>query len=610
MCGLIGSYSLSSNFSWAKSGIDKLRYRGPDSQATKLINNFLIFGSTRLAMTDPLPRSNQPMENLDNGDVISFNGEIYNYKELRNQLIKLGIKFETSSDTEVLLKLLGTYGIDILPKLNGMFAFVFYSKKFEEIYFVRDYLGKKPLYYEKTEDGLKWSSSLSSFENLTKKHLNDLALHQYLSLGYLLDPITAMENITSVMPGEVLTFSLRNRQLRSSSFKRDEPKREDLAIETIRESLTQSIQDRIEGHSSVALSLSGGVDSSIIALELANLETHVTTFSAIWPDSDKSRYNIDGRLAQNISKKLGLNHVPVEMISTYEIEQSLKEFLIAMQEPNNNPSGVSMMKLYESMSSVGNRLILTGDGSDEIFCGYERYRAVSRLPNLLYVSPGIFGSRLHLDSSRKQHKIQKLARAQLSPKHPESWLGWHNIFTPPEVDRLIDKSNFQTNNTPLLRNALTNLVTLPPRTDKLKALMLRDHQIWLAMESNRKLDRVSMNYSTEARSPFQDDRVINAAKFALEATANKPFGKKALWEAYPELNALGVRQDKAGFTSPVGHWLRCNPNLIKSSLSALKNDVRFNKLELNRLASAPHRGIYRELSQLWTLVVLGTWLEL
>jgi asparagine synthase (glutamine-hydrolysing) len=140
--------------------------------------------------------------------------------------------------------------------------------------------------------------------------------------------------------------------------------------------------------------------------------------------------------------------------------------------------------------------------------------------------------------------------------------------------------------------------------------MERDHKIWLAMESNRKLDRISMRYSIEARSPFQDDRVIDwAQKFMLDKKY-RTLSKVPLWSAYPELLKLGVRQDKAGFTSPVGHWLRSNPELVSKSISYLKSDRRFCSTGLNFYLDVPSRGQYRELMQLWTLVVLSTWMQL
>ena len=610
MCGIVGSLFVPKGASWVDEQTKHIHLRGPDSQIVKEVNSNLCMGVARLAMTDPHPRSNQPMIDAETGDVISFNGEIYNFREIRRDLESRQVRFQTESDTEVLLKFLTLNGVESLEKLNGMFAFAFYSKSRNRVYLSRDKLGKKPLYFENNSDSFRWSSSLDSFKGANdRSSISDLALTQFLSLGYLLDPTTTKPEINSVMPGEILEISLDSRRIRKSSFL-EQNSYIDEGSSSLRKLLSESVADRIEGHQKVAVSLSGGVDSSIIAIELGKNCDQATAFTARWSDSDKQRYNLDSDVAHSVSSKLGLRIESVEMIQASEVEEELKKFLFALEEPNNNPSGVSMLKLYSAIASSGHRLALTGDGSDEIFGGYARHLAVTRVPNLLQLEANNLGKLIFADSRKDKSILNKIMATQISRKSPLSWLNWHWTFTPLELSRILSPEISMQLISDSMVGAVGSIENLPKDLNSPQAIMVRDHQVWLAMESNRKLDRISMHYSIEARSPFQDDRVINWANSYMDVHKHKKLSKIALWEQYPELKTLGVRSDKAGFTSPVGHWLRANPALIRSSLEFLSRDPRFNPKELHYLTDAPQRGKYRELMQLWSLVVLATWMQL
>jgi asparagine synthase (glutamine-hydrolysing) len=298
------------------------------------------------------------------------------------------------------------------------------------------------------------------------------------------------------------------------------------------------------------------------------------------------------------------------MIKPADLSAELRSFLIAIQEPNNNPSGVSMLRLYSRIAETGHRLALTGDGSDEIFGGYARHTAVSKVKNVFNLQNKELITSSFADV--RDGKISLFRRAlatQISSDSPFSWLQWHWIFTPRESAHIFDDKFIESRLFNSLSQSVVNL-SKSTRMNQPQSLMKRDHEIWLAMESNRKLDRISMNYSIEARSPFQDDRVIDWANSFMVRNRYRKLSKEILWKTYPELNELGVRRDKAGFTSPVGHWLRGNPNLVKESLCYLSRDTRFNKHGLDYYREAPQRGQYRELMQLWTLVVLSTWLQI
>jgi len=613
MCGIVGCLKLANGVDWVTEQTNLIHYRGPDSQVVKSITPDLVMGVARLAMTDPHPRSNQPMIDEETGNALSFNGEIYNFLELRNKLQSQGVSFETESDTEVLLKYLGHVGLRNLSELNGMFAFAFYSKRENKLYFSRDKLGKKPLYVSLEGLVIRWASTVDSFKPIRDKNsISDESLFQYLSLGYLLDPSTTLANHFAVKPGEIVCIGLSNSKLDSWRFNYPSIDQfEDFAENMdLRYLIGESVEDRISGHENVAISLSGGVDSSIIAIEVAARAGKSHAFTARWSDSDKDRYNLDADVAKSVCSKLNIDLEQVEMIKPADLSAELRSFLIAIQEPNNNPSGVSMLRLYSRIAETGHRLALTGDGSDEIFGGYARHTAVSKVKNVFNLqNKELITSSFADVRDGKTSLFRRALATQISPDSPFSWLQWHWIFTPRESAHIFDDKFIESRVFNSLSQSVVNL-SKSTRMNQPQSLMKRDHEIWLAMESNRKLDRISMNYSIEARSPFQDDRVIDWANSYMVQNRYRKLSKEILWKTYPELNELGVRRDKAGFTSPVGHWLRGNPNLVKESLDYLSTDARFNKHGLDYYREAPQRAQYRELMQLWTLVVLSTWLQI
>ena len=215
MCGFIGGISPSiQELDEKKFGI--LDRRGPDHRGLIRLPNGLVLAATRLAMTDPHPRSNQPMKDVESENILVFNGEIYNYLLLKDKLKNLGVVFKTESDTEVLLKLLTKFGEGVLNKLEGMFAFAFYNRKENSIMLARDALGKKPLYFSLQPKSFIFSSSLSSVKNLINTSaISPNSLYTYLKLGYLIDPNTIYSDIYSIGPGESLLIDLNNLRIKN-----------------------------------------------------------------------------------------------------------------------------------------------------------------------------------------------------------------------------------------------------------------------------------------------------------------------------------------------------------------------------------------------------------
>ena len=567
-----------------------------------------MMGATRLAMVDPLPRSNQPMVDKENGDVLAFNGEIYNYHELRQELEFQGIEFETESDTEVLLKFLQSSISPDLTKLNGMFAFAYFNKDRNTVSLGRDQLGKKPLFYSVGEQAFTWGSSIWSVSRLSNSSIrNGFDFGTYHYLGYEISPETQFSEVLELNPGVLATFSLRHfSQEGLVKFKTYKKSRN----VSIRQTLLEAVEKRIKGHPKVAISLSGGLDSTIVAIMVKELGATCTTFSAHWDDSDKSRYNSDGLLAKEISRKLGFDHEQVEMLNTSELEDEINSFLVAMEEPNSNPTGVSMMKLYGAISKRGIRLTLTGDGADEIFSGYERYNLVARRKNVLHLnSPKWDKFVLAKRDSVRRFPIGLLA-SQMSPESVSSWLYWHSIFTPSEWNEIRIKRKNVNSEIAKLDAAIRQLSSIEGLSNPSEIIMKRDSDIWLSMESNKRLDRISMFHSIEARSPFQDDDLIQLANQRMKESGFNKLDKEILRNEFPEVEHLGVMKEKVGFISPVGHWMRKNPELVNSSLAILRSTQEFEMNKLKSLADDALSGNFRKISQIWNLIIYAQWIKL
>ncbi len=608
MCGIIGIAGESILQVDYSLYLKHLTRRGPDHQQIMQVAPNCIMGATRLAMVDPLPRSNQPMIDGETGDVLTFNGEIYNFVQLRRELELAGVRFETESDTEVLLKFLQSSIDPDLTKLNGMFAFAFFDKARNTVSLGRDQLGKKPLYYSVEKQKIIWSSSIWNIAQMSScppREVHRPGTYNYL--GYEISPGTFYPGVSELNPGLLKTFNLKDYSLaKQTRFKLPQ---ESKTI-SIRQALKEAVEKRIEYHPEIAISLSGGLDSTIIAILVQELGVKCTTFSAHWSDSDKARYNSDGALASEISRQLGFNHVQVEMLGTNQLVTEIEKFLVAMEEPNSNPTGVSMMRLYEEISNRGIRLALTGDGADEIFSGYERYNLIAKRKNLFQLrNPSLEKYVLANRDSFLKYPIAALA-SQMSNESVSSWLYWHLIFTPSEWNEIRREKKNVPYEIMKLMQVIAQASQVTAKSNRLEIAMKRDSDIWLTMESNKRLDRISMFHSIEARSPFQDNYVIQLANQKMRETNFKLLDKKLLRREFPEVEKLGVMREKMGFISPVGHWLRKNPDLIDSSFEILDATQEFQMTRVKKLTKEALGGNFRKISQVWNLVIYAQWIKL
>jgi len=600
MCGILGAFGTGIDSDWVEKHLATLIRRGPDSRKAIRVDEFCALGATRLAMVDPLPRSDQPF--LRNKDSFVFNGEIYNYKHLKDQ-IREKFSFETDSDTEALLALIKVNGSEGLGLVDGMFAFALYDQEAKTITLARDNLGKKPLYYVLHEGNLYFSSlqePLKDFKGL----IDAIALYEYLSFGYVIDPDSIHSQIKAVPPGELIEFSFdgervvritKNERLITRSSVQQ--KRSELEL---RSQVIESVEARIEGHKNIAISLSGGIDSSVIAIALSELGVRGTAFSVRWPDSDKRRYNDDSTRAQRIANQLKHDFIFVDSFETSKLEDRIDLYLQIMEEPSSNSTGLSMIDLYAKMSEMGFRLALTGDGADEFFGGYERYHRIASISKLPFAS-------FNFSIIKKVLSLQNGEDHELS--NFSFWARWHRIFRHSEALSLLD--NFMSKES-LFKVRLFQVFKTYEELNchsQLKQIQSLDQKLWLTMESNRRLDRISMHHSVEARSPFQD--LLNQKEFSAsnESTLLKSVGKVNLITAFPELSKLPINPNKVGFVSPLGHWLRSNIGFVQGRLYYLEEILGLSAQKIDLMVARLYSGDFDNLRKTWSLVVLSRYLE-
>jgi asparagine synthase (glutamine-hydrolysing) len=294
----------------------------------------------------------------------------------------------------------------------------------------------------------------------------------------------------------------------------------------------------------------------------------------------------------------------IDFPSADKIPSILDEYIMAMDEPNSNATGLSMMCLYSQISKDGHRLVLTGDGADEIFGGYERYKIADKFRKYPKFS-GRYINKVINQNNLNLPFLRKLAIVFSSMDSVESWQYWQQIAGVKTIKKIFpDLPNFQFS---IFGNELTNIFQ---ENNKVANLMFRDIRTWLSMESNQKLDRISMWHSIEARSPFQSENVLAIGYKKMKEHSFKDLNKELLFEAFPKLNSLSINENKSGFISPLGYWLRKNPELVNSSLSNLSKNFNFNKNELSQLSNSPENKSYRNFKLLWSLIVFERWFTL
>ena len=566
--------------------------RGPDNQGFYFDNKVSI-GHNRLSIIDVEERSNQPFQykNL----IISFNGEIYNYLELKKNLKDLGYTFSTTSDTEVIIKLFHKYKSNSFQMLSGIFAISIYDTIEDKLYLVRDVVGVKQLYYYYQNISKKfYFSSLVKSLLLCKKdkQLNLNAVRSYSNFNRNDLRETYFKNIFKVLPGEIIEISKGN-------FKRYKL----LNLKPKKNANTNKLKDDINlifskqflADVPVALSLSGGVDSNIIFHQLLkNKGTSFTNYSVTFTNSDK--YKVDHDIAKKISEKYGVNFETVE-VTCKDFEDRAEEIVEIVEEPVGNTNSVANLILSENISE---KVIFSGDGGDEVFTGYDKYRSIYILSlinkfNFLNFKNLKFNSkilnRLFIKNSRQFY---------LSFSEQNLFKSQQKIY-----------NNFEFFNEDDLNETLNNSLNINNEPN-LSNVMYHDLDTWVVNDILLRNDKIYSHNGIEARVPFLDKNIIenylmvnDLKKFGLS------FSSKKILKNLFKTELQDILKKKSGFNTPFAGWLR--EGLFEFAKAILSKEY-YNSSELINFNECEkllknHKKNYYDPFLIWNVINLQIFLR-
>ena len=537
MCGILGTNFLSDNFS---NSLDLLNNRGPDyKNSIKIDNN--EFGHTRLAIIDLNDEANQPM--IFDDIVLVFNGEIYNYKELFH-VEQLNCK--TSSDSEIIIRLYQKYGFDFLNKLNGMFVFCIYDIKKNLFFCARDRYGKKPFFYYFKDNKFIFSSSIKSILKILdyKPNLNKVALSKYIQYFVSFGEDTFYQDIFKLEASTYMiyepnkAFELQKKKYyRINTYKA--VKDEKQALNKIEELLFKSVEYRLNSDVEVASLLSGGIDSSLISALYTKISgKKINTFSVGY---DEYKNYCELEYAQITANHINSNHTPV-IINQKEYIKHFEETLDMLEEPHGDSAAIPLNILTKQIHKAGIKTVLSGEGSDEIFLGYDNYakflkyhkfeRSLSNEQNLFLDE--IIGA---LQNNTKESEyLRRIVKKQ------NLYNSFGEIYTDIQKKKLFKK-------VPTFKSETA-------KQDPVDWMSYIDLKIWLGESLLSKVDRISMGNSLEVRTPFLDFNLVNYM-FSVESSikvgdTNKYLLKKIASKYIPETI---INRTKKGFNSPFNEWL-------------------------------------------------------
>ncbi|BDB56769.1 asparagine synthase (glutamine-hydrolyzing) [Flavobacterium ammonificans] len=585
MCGINGFLALNKveNLSEQLTAMNNfIIHRGPDANGEFVAIEYqysIAMGMRRLSIID-LNTGNQPIYSEDLSKVIVFNGEIYNYQILKNQLINQGCVFKTNSDTEVILKLYEKEGVRSFGKLDGMFAFSIYDKTIGKVYIARDFFGEKPLYYSQTKDGFIWASELKSIIRTlnNKPEIDTTALTMYFQLTYIPAPHTIYEGIHKLEANHYIEIdcvenSYKVLELVESTSKfMIQSKKE--AIKVTNELVQKSVASRSISDVPLGTFLSGGVDSSIVSLCLAQQqEQKIDTFSIgfdkkSFDESDKSRL---------VSKLINSNHHEF-IISEKDLTANIDEIILNFDEPFADSSALATYLVSKKTKDYV-KVALTGDGGDEVFGGYNKYymgklnqKYTSLIPKRLHENGLSFVNKLL--ASREDSRGLKFKANRLLQSINYEGDFYYNIislgFNESELKDILQPNVYM----PAVLNYYKNSTLAKSNTiGNFRAI---DKKLSLEGDMLVKVDRTSMLASLECRAPFLNKELWDFTNqlpdsYLINGWDKKHILKEAFKEYFP--NDF-LNKSKKGFGVPVGDWLRSD---LRSELLSYIDEAFINK---------------------------------
>lgn len=605
MCGIAGFMGQVENRADViRNMTEVITHRGPDSDGFFTDDN-ISMGFRRLSIID-LGAGHQPIYNEDKSLVLTFNGEIYNYKDLRKELISKGHKFYTDADSEVLVHGFEEWKEDMLPKLRGMFGFAIYNTKDNSLFIARDFFGIKPMHYTQIGNDFVYASEIKSILEYPKfeKKFNRKALDSYLSFQYAVPPETFFEGVYCLMPGHYLWYKdgeVETTRYFEARFNPNEEMTEEEAVDKIEKVFENSVNAHKIADVEVGCFLSSGVDSSYVSTYFADQKTFTVGFDF------GEKYN-EISWAKNLSEKIGVEH-HTHLISSEEFWDAVPTVQYHMDQPLADPSCIALY-FVSRLASHYVKVVLSGEGADELFGGYTCYN-----------DPRVF----KIYQTIVPHCIRKAIRAicrklpdikgrdyliRACDKLEERYIGNAFMYDYKQKQELLKDPSIATRPQDLTRKYYYRC----RKYDDVTKMQYLDINMWMVGDILLKADRMSMANSLELRVPFLDKEVFKvASSLPTKLRCNKHNTKYAMRKAavrhMPEATA---EKEKLGFPVPTRVWLRDEKyyNVVKTKFKGKTAEKFFNTDVLVSWLDSHFSGKEDNSRRVWTIYVFLVWYDI
>ena len=629
MCGIAGIIRLNTNNGRLEAKIEKmqtaLKHRGPDDAGIYIsTDKQAALAHTRLSILDLSAAGHQPMSTTDNRYHITFNGEIYNFQELRENLISQGEKFHSQTDTEVILKLYQRIGSDCVQHLRGMFAFAIWDDLEKTCFLARDPLGIKPLYYYQLGTTLVFASELRAVlaSGLPAINMSLEGLYGYLTTGSVPEPYTLIADIYCLSAGNWLYWqngNITKKQYWQINFTPEKISPPE-AREIVRKALLDSIQHHFISDVPVGIFLSGGIDSTtILGLATQTQKSQLSTYSITFAESE---FN-EGELAQKIANHFGAKHTEYQVTSSFA-KTILPDFLAAIDQPSID--GFNTFCVSKVAHDHGMKVVLSGLGGDEIFGGYQSFQKVPQMvewSKKLNILPFLrTGLGIGLESWGNSPRIKRFGDfLTQTPSFASAYGTFRGIFSHQEACMIINQLSISTPILPPLvppyqggKPESSSLPLVPPYQGKKPEssslplargglgwgstpedeVSFLELSCYMRNQLLRDSDVMSMNWGLELRVPFVDKNLLEAVA-PIPSNIRLAQGKKLLTQAITEIPDWVINRPKKGFSFPFESWMN-------SEFGDYFDNVHQN---LNIPLNIPLKPWYRR----WSLAILHHWWE-
>lgn len=623
MCGIYGALDLAGgnrSYLYAEKATDLLRHRGPDDGAVWR-GRQIVLGMRRLSILD-LPGGMQPIWNEDHTCCIVYNGELYNFRELRQELLTFGHLFRTEGDTEVIVHAYEQWGFECLDRFNGMFAFALWDDRNQQLFLARDRMGEKPLYYYRDHQRIVFASEIKSIlaDPTVARCLNPRGLSNFLAFGHAMAPETIYQDIVKLLPGHYLLAKGGKVTIRQYWDVGDEPQLPANYVHSqehdaghILRLLDDSVRSRMVADVPVGAFLSGGVDSSaIVALMKRHATGPVKTFSL--------GFNVGGAYnelsdARVVADALGTDHYEL-VVGHEDLIRTLQNLVYHYDEPFGDAAGLPIY-LLSQFAREHVKVVLAGDGADELFGGYRRYAYdqlapyYSKLPRVLTETwiPGM------LDHLPRFRRIKRTLNTWPLKDPARRYAAWLALFTPEMQKELLQSAmvdDIAGHDTQEPYSRYYQALNPSMAVDHINRLMYTDLKTLLPDAYLEKVDKAAMACSLEARLPFLDHRLVELAfqipgQYKISGLSTKLILKRAIRELVPP---SVLRKPKHGFAVPTEPWFQGQLHDFAFEIlldKRTKDRGYFNSQFIEQLWREHAEGRHLWDGQLWLLLNFELW---